>query len=356
VNIVPKPNEGGQGGKSSRNSGFSGKGVSLALPTFSFHVPLEGRDGGAVLVRGNAAVHGQEGAIVATLEKGRGNGQEAGAAMPGQAVSKDLSFEEVGADVVGGKGRVEVAAQGVGLDSGLQDANISEFHSEEEGAGFQEGKVQCEDITEGFSDVGSLNSEEENELEEYIKVIEEENKVEEEGKAGVSLPNGAALAAIPEASPKMSGVRRCKRRASEADMEVALKAERLKAFKNEGNTESRPDVFSFVNVPFISNLGAVGISFGTDGSTAALLLAEISKFVQPEDCSSIAGIDKKCEVLDLEEKELAEEYEVDKLLIQNISSKIMDEVMDFEGDDFVGPSKKITRVQKGNKKKGRLTN
>jgi hypothetical protein len=65
-------------------------------------------------------------------------------------------------------------------------------------------------------------------------VIEEEDKVEEEGKLGVGLPIGAALAAISEASLKMSGARRCKRRASEADMGVALKAERLKALKNEG--------------------------------------------------------------------------------------------------------------------------
>jgi hypothetical protein len=43
-------------------------------------------------------------------------------------------------------------------------------------------------------------------------------------------------------------------------MEVALKAERLKALKNEGNIVSQPDVFSFDNVPFISNLGVVGIS------------------------------------------------------------------------------------------------
>jgi hypothetical protein len=56
--------------------------------------------------------------------------------------------------------------------------------------------------------------------------------------------------------------------------------------------------------------------------------------------------------MDLEEKELAEEDEVEKLLIQNICGEIMDEVMDFEGNDFVIPSKNITRVQKGNKKDG----
>jgi hypothetical protein len=81
------------------------------------------------------------------------------------------------------------------------------------------------------------------------------------------------------------------------------------------------------------------------------LIAEISKSVQSRECSKLVGIGKKCEVMDLEEKELAKEDEVDKLLIQNICSEIMDEVMDFGGDDFVIPSKKITRVQKGNKKR-----
>jgi hypothetical protein len=109
-------------------------------------------------------------------------------------------------------------------------------------------------------------------------------------------------------------------------------------------------VFSFDNVPFISNLGVVGISIGSNDSSAALLITEISKSVQSMECSKSVGIDKKCEVMDLEEKELAEEDEVDKLLIQNICGEIMDEVMDFWGDDFVIPLKKITRVQKGNKK------
>jgi hypothetical protein len=41
--------------------------------------------------------------------------------------------------------------------------------------------------------------------------------------------------AIPEGSPSMSNARRGKRRASEADVEVAQKAERIKALRNEGN-------------------------------------------------------------------------------------------------------------------------
>jgi hypothetical protein len=51
-----------------------------------------------------------------------------------------------------------------------------------------------EDCDEGYSVDGSLNSEEEQELEEYFKEIEEENRVVEESKG-----QGEALAAILEA-------------------------------------------------------------------------------------------------------------------------------------------------------------
>jgi hypothetical protein len=59
--------------------------------------------------------------------------------------------------------------------------------------------------------------------------------------------------------------------------------------------------------------------------------------------------DKKREVLDLEEKELVEEDEVDKLLLQNICGDIMKEVMDVVGDDFVIPIKHTTCKRSGKK-------
>jgi hypothetical protein len=49
--------------------------------------------------------------------------------------------------------------------------------------------------------------------------------------------------------------------------------------------------------------------------------------------------------LELEEKELPEEEEVDKLLLQNICGEIMEEVMDFGGDDFVIPTKNYQRLK-----------
>jgi hypothetical protein len=67
----------------------------------------------------------------------------------------------------------------------------------------QEGLTQAEDCDEGYSDTGLLNYEEEQELEEYFKEIEEESRVEEENKG-----QDEALAAISEASPRMSNARR----------------------------------------------------------------------------------------------------------------------------------------------------
>jgi hypothetical protein len=80
---------------------------------------------------------------------------------------------------------------------------------------FPSGLSQAEDCNEGFSDAGSLNSEQEQELEDYFKEIEEEKRVEEENKGQSEQGSSAALAAIPEASPR---TRRSKRRVSESDV------------------------------------------------------------------------------------------------------------------------------------------
>jgi ribonuclease HIII len=79
----------------------------------------------------------------------------------------------------------------------------------------------AEDGIESYSDVGSLNSKEEQELAQYFKEIQEENKVEEERMGSDEVGKGAALAAIPEASILLSESRRSKRRASDSDVEVA---------------------------------------------------------------------------------------------------------------------------------------
>jgi hypothetical protein len=175
-----------------------------------------------------------------------------------------------------------------------------------------------EDCDEGYSVDGSLNSEEEQELEEYFKEIEEENRVVEESKG-----QGEALAAILEASPSMSNARRGKRRASEADVEVAQKVERIKALRNEGNIGSN-SLVSYDVASFIPNLENIGIAIGNNENNKAHVLLVLNEAVHTCPGDNFCG-DKKREVLDLEEKELEE---VDKLLLQNICGEIMEEIMD----------------------------
>jgi hypothetical protein len=55
----------------------------------------------------------------------------------------------------------------------------------------------------------------------------------------------------------------------------------------------------------------------------------------------------------VEGKVLVEEEEIDKLFLQNICSEIMEEVMDFGGDDFVIPTRNIKepKIEKREKRK-----
>jgi hypothetical protein len=182
-----------------------------------------------------------------------------------------------------------------------------------------------------YSNAGSLNSEEEQELEVYFKEIEEENK-----------GRGEALTSIPKASPRMSNARWGECHASESDVDVALKAERMKALRNEGNPGSNPTIVPFNSASFIPNLEKLGIVVGLDENSRDEALLVLNRVVQAG--SGVNNLcDKKEEVLELEEKELDEEEEVDKLLLQNICGELMEEVMDVGGEDFVIPTKHSTR-------------
>jgi hypothetical protein len=91
-------------------------------------------------------------------------------------------------------------------------------------------------------------------LKALFKEIEEESKVEEETK-----DKGEALAR-PFRRPRarLSNARRGKRRASESDVDVALKDERLKALKNEGTCVSNLSLVSFNSASIIPNLESLG--------------------------------------------------------------------------------------------------
>jgi hypothetical protein len=167
----------------------------------------------------------------------------------------------------------------------VHGVSVTEAHSAdykipsgEVGDGPQEGNFQADDGLDGLSDAGSLNSEEEHELEEYFKKIKEEKG---EGRGGdkdhgvlpsgaeLVLPSGAELAAIPEASSKLSGVRRSKHRASESDVDEARQAEPIEALQNEGNPESASGSISFDNVSFAANLELLGMVLGANENSSS---------------------------------------------------------------------------------------
>jgi hypothetical protein len=164
------------------------------------------------------------------------------------------------------------------------------------------------------------------------------NKVEEEREDRVK----AALAAILEAFALMSGARRSKCHASDSDVEVALQAEKLKILKNEGNSDSMPSSVYFDTASIIPNLDSIGISFRVHEGSTSKGLMELSRAVHGS--SGVANsVDKKIEVIELEEKELEDEEEVDRVLLQNICGEIMEEVMDVGGDDFIIPPSHVAK-------------
>jgi hypothetical protein len=61
---------------------------------------------------------------------------------------------------------------------------------------------------------------------------------------------------------------------------VALKAEKIKAPKNEGNLVSMPNQVSYDNVPFISDLEHLGLSVGKDEVSTSNALIELTKAIQ----------------------------------------------------------------------------
>jgi hypothetical protein len=133
---------------------------------------------------------------------------------------------------------------------------------------------------------------------------------------------------------------------------VALKAEKIKELKNEGNLDSTLTHVSYDNTSFIPNLENLGISDGNYESSTSQALIELSSAIHA--CTGVNKIfDKKREVLELEEKELEDEEEVDKLLLQNICGEIMEEVMDVGRDNFVIPTKHIT-MNRSRKKWGKV--
>jgi hypothetical protein len=132
---------------------------------------------------------------------------------------------------------------------------------------------------------------------------------------------------ILEASHLMSGARRSKHRASDSDVEVVLKVKKMKVLKNEGNSDHKHPQVSFDNAAMIPNLEKIGFSFGNSKGSTSHRWSDLNRALPS--CSGVANnLDKRRDILDLEEKELADEEEVDRLQHQNICGDIMEEVMD----------------------------
>jgi hypothetical protein len=72
--------------------------------------------------------------------------------------------------------------------------------------------------------------------------------------------NLRALAAIPEASLLCPGLEGPSA-GLQTDVEVALKAEKMKMIKNEGNSDLFTSKLSFDNAAMLPNLENIGISF-----------------------------------------------------------------------------------------------
>jgi hypothetical protein len=183
-----------------------------------------------------------------------------------------------------------------------------------------------EGIVEEMQSGDDLCQAESMDTEELEKVIEELGQ-----EVDSVLPSIEELAAIPEASPKHASARQSKRRADVADEEAAIMAKLHKAYRNEGNTENHSLSFDVPDRDVIWNLDGIGITLGKDqicisGSVCSLKCKVVSRD------HSFVKVDRKTQVLEKEEEDLLEEYELEKFVLKNLCSEIMDDVMDLGSD------------------------
>jgi hypothetical protein len=141
------------------------------------------------------------------------------------------------------------------------------------------------------------------------------------------------MAAVPEASPPSC---RSKRHAENADQTNLERAEKLKASRNldisfnQGTTDSHGTSFlQFTKDHVIDNLVSVGIYLGNGEPEVEKAVSSI-KSREFDRLSDKLSIDEVSKLFDQEEKEMAEEEEVDKLILNSLCSEIIDEVMDLD--------------------------
>jgi hypothetical protein len=141
------------------------------------------------------------------------------------------------------------------------------------------------------------------------------------------------MAAVPEASPPSH---RSKRRADNADQANLEQVEKLKAAHNldtsfdQGTSDQTAiPILHFTKEHIVDNLESIGIRLGSGELEISKTVAKINSPVI--DSYVAPGVkDEISRIFDQEEKELAEEEEVDKLILNSLCSEIMDEVMNLD--------------------------
>jgi len=178
-------------------------------------------------------------------------------------------------------------------------------------------------------------------------------------KKGAALASLAELAAIPDAAS--AELRRSKRMADTSGEVVLHQASKLKAGKDNeiqntnGDTCNSSSFLHFPDEYIRSSFSSIGINLGSDDTSIRNSVLNLKK-VEENSMHESRSIDWKEAILDKEEKNMAEEEEIDMFILNHLCGEIMDEVMDVSSDlnDFTVPlSKTKHHNSKGKKVKER---
>jgi hypothetical protein len=154
-----------------------------------------------------------------------------------------------------------------------------------------------------------------------------EDPEESEGE-NTSVTN-AELGNIPEASLAKSGSRRSKCRAGDTHEDFLKHATKKKAQRNEGDII--PDIlcFNLDDSTIQSNLDVLGISLGSDKDSVSKSITKLKVAIHNSSNNEFCRNKKTIVLDDEEEKNIEQEEELDKLIINYLCSDIMEEVMDL---------------------------
>jgi hypothetical protein len=153
-----------------------------------------------------------------------------------------------------------------------------------------------------------------------------EDLEESEGE-NTSVTN-AELGNIPEASLAKSGSRWSKCWAGDIDEDSLKHATKKKAQRNEGDIIPNILCFNLDDSTIQSNLDVLGISLGSDKDSVSKSITKLKVAVHNSSNNEFCR-NKKTIVLDEEEKNIEQEEEPDKLIINYLCTDIMEEVMDL---------------------------